>query len=167
MAGWLVVAADFLLDPHDANGIPSGAMDETAKHIVRSFFDWRRNLVLVSSEPTDKVKHWAKTNGMAAWNDVQGDEPSLVEAAIVKRDHYGGVDMVLTGDPTEVRGLLLQGFRVLSLGTPVYMRDEHRPDYEGTVRPWDEVAAQHTGDLELHEDDPRRADEPEDARFTT
>lgn len=167
MAGWLVVCDDFLLDPHDSNGIPSGSMDDIAKQIVRGYMGWRNNIALVSSEPADKVKHWAKTNGLAAFNDVQGDEDALLDYARFKRDHHGGVSMVLTGNPGRVRGLLLNGFRVLSLATPVYERDEHRPDYEASVKPWDAVAAQHTGDLELHEGDPRRAEDRDDVRFTT
>jgi len=167
VAGWLVVATDFLLDPHDANGIPSSAMDEHAKQIVRGYLDWRNNVALVGPEPVEKMKHWAANGGLAAFDDVLGGEDNLLEAARVKRDQYGGVTMVLTGNPVNVRSLLMSGFKVLSLATPVYARDEHRPDYEDVPKSWAEVAAQHTGDVALHSDDPRRDDEQMDARFTT
>lgn len=165
MAGWLVVADDFLLDPHDGSGVPVGAMDEDAVRIVRAFADWRQRTCLVSSADPDALKHWAAARGLAGWDDVVGNEDDLLAAARVKRDQYGGVNLVLTGDPTRVRDLLMAGFRVVSLATPVYLHDEHRPDYEGSVRPWAAVAAQHTGDKALHDSDPRRRDDNSE-RFT-
>lgn len=70
--------------------------------------------------------------------------------------HWGYVvDYCVEPDPAIVVQLLREGYTVLGFFHPYYAKPEWRPDYDETVRPWDDLVRQAREDSTRHANDGR------------
>src|ERR1039458_2622978 len=88
------------------------------------------NLVLVTEQETDKVKHFLSMNAINGHIDVVTLKDSSIAKGMnaLRRDGYI-LDFVISPSTAVTSILYEQGFEVLTYTSPKYARPEWRPDF--------------------------------------
>lgn len=106
--------------------------------------------LVIDSEHDDitEIEHWLMTNGLKRHSLVLLREAHQdgLEAPLLRKIHLGewraqGFDVALyvTADPAVAKAMMTAGVTTLLMAHPAYARPEHRPDYEGGLKPWAEI----------------------------
>lgn len=107
-------------------------------------------VALISDDDEESVKRWLRLNGLKDHPQLVARAPMDHPDATVKRLKQLGVlrsfgcniEFVVEPDPAVATVLLEHGFPVFAALHPQYSRPEFRPDFEGTVVPWDSLVAE-------------------------
>ncbi len=140
----------------DIGGHPS----PHARTLLHALADERYRLAALHDDAhSDTVARWLATEGFPTVHYYQGraigdpDGPQRRALQLRRLVQQGcTIDFVLECDPTNSAYLMGQGHRILHLMNPPFARPEFRPDYDGTMRPWDEIvtSTDHLRELRAH-----------------
>lgn len=125
--------------------IPSGI---TLYHGLSSVYN-----VLLVSDSTDQrqVEHWLalenlNSHGTIIYSDTVLNSKSAEERRLAQvsrlRARGFNIDFVIDPDISVCAALFLSGINILNFGHSSYALPQWRPDYEKSVKPWDEIARQ-------------------------
>jgi hypothetical protein len=154
----VVIVVEGVLQQNNGDGVnPQGT------RLYEGFKDTYR-LVLVSDMlEGDKVEYWLKINGFT-------EHALFLPGLLTDPDKVGGtrlrqlvnirqaqnvVDFVVEPDPQVCAALLHDGIATMNYLHPKYSSPDHRPDWDGSPRPWDTLVAEVTRQEELRAKDVR------------
>ncbi|WP_157407286.1 hypothetical protein [Actinomadura atramentaria] len=87
--------------------------------------------------------------------------PACYVRQVQRLRHTGcPIDVLVTADPGAAALALSKGITTVTFCEPAYTVPEHRPDYDGTVRPWSALTAELHRQRELKAGDRRLSDDP-------
>lgn len=144
----VIVAEGVLINPVAQTPIVLG------KKLYRAFCATERVLLISGETPKDELEGWLFMEGMTGHAEVQYPDPI--------RDHGTGwenwghrvwqvnqlrkrgydIEVIIEPDPQVCAHLLREGFNTMVFTHAAYAIPSWRPDYEGAVRPWDELASE-------------------------
>jgi hypothetical protein len=137
----------------------------TGKHLYEGLSNVA-GIALITDQDPEVVNRWLGLNGFDKHafivpRDVIDPEDLAERRALqVRRLRSYGADvgLVIDSDPMAVRALFRDGVAASLYLSPVYSRPEHRPDYDGEVRPWDDLVAEieRARELRASDDRPRK-----------
>src|ERR1700689_2644990 len=109
-------------------------------------------VVLISDELEDKatLAYWLETEGLqeharVEWSDIvldQFPDPQRRLMQVVNISRVNSVELVLEPDPLVSAELIKEGWNTLTVSYAAYMLPSWRPDWVGTVEPWNELSKQ-------------------------
>lgn len=103
-------------------------------------------LVLISDSPEWETEEWLLTTGLTAHASVVYTEPldtRVMQVNRLKRMGYN-LEMVVDPSPSNVLSLIREGYNCVQFIHAAYSIPAWRPDYEGSVRPWEDLAREVT-----------------------
>lgn len=121
-------------------------------------------VVLVSnSSDQDLLNHWLRLNGfnkhplLVVPRATDGDQIEHIRAKQISRVREAGhvVEFVVEPDPSVSASLLRSGIAVMNYIHPRYSKPEHRPDYDGKIKPWSVLESEVLKQEELRTSDSR------------
>lgn len=141
----VIVAEGVLINPVAQTPIVLG------KKLYRAFCATERVLLISGETPKDELEGWLFMEGMTGHAEVQypdpviniwnADEMRVWQVNQLRKRGYD-IEVVIEPDPGNCAALLKAGFNTMVFTHAAYAIPSWRPDYEGAVRPWDELASE-------------------------
>jgi hypothetical protein len=157
MSGQVGIVLDGVMRKHDQVGLNPGGM-----MLYRALEDYTRVAILATGDP-DRLEHFLKVNKIYdhALLDVtvDSDAPTpagrrLAQVQRLRRSGY--VEFVVEPDPAIAAALVAAGVPTLLFAHPQFAIPTWRPDFDGTVRPWDDLVTELDRQQELRADEDLR-----------
>lgn len=122
---------------------------QTGIGLYHSLCESHRVFLITDDEPK-RTAHWLKLNGLTRHMRLIGtDVTDPLEDAAKRRAQLAmiraegePIAFVVDPNPAVAKSLLLAGLPTLLFVHPQYSRPSFRPDYQGRVIPWAELAAE-------------------------
>lgn len=158
MASTVALVVDGVLRRSVGDGvIPHGSI------LYHGLKETSRLALLTNDTDIDAVMHWLDVNGfrehpyLLPTRDTDLGDLGERRMRQVQRLREAGcpVDLLVEPDPSISALAIRNGIAVLSFVAPRYSRPYFRPDYDGSIRPWDELTAEVVMQQELRAQDPR------------
>lgn len=152
-----MVIEGVLLKPVSSSPIPQGLLLYRALVSVSS-------VVLVSNETSQaEMENWLLVNGITGYADLFC-QPGIYRLAQINRLRSQGraLDLVIEPDLENIYDLHMAGYDCLHFLTTSYAIPSWRPDYQHSVRPWEELASEIEASARMKAADTRLMDREED-----
>lgn len=103
-------------------------------------------LILISDAPEWETEEWLLTTGLTAHAQVVYTTPSDSRLSQVNRLKNMGynLEMVIDPSPSNILMLVRAGYNCMQFIHAAYSVPAWRPDYQGSVRPWEEMSREVT-----------------------
>jgi hypothetical protein len=124
------------------------------------------NIVLVA-DSAEPMKDWLDLECVFGYTQVKYPEECLdlsprlmrlMQVSQIQQQGYA-IRLVVEPDPGVAAHLLVNGYNVLNFLHSTYSLPEWRPDWDGTVRPWEELSAVVARNARLRAEDKRAKEE--------
>ncbi len=121
------------------------------------------SIAVVSDLDPEKALHWLKVNEFDQHSYFVPSEPTDPEGIGERRvlqlqrlRAFGcDVQFLVDCNPEIARSVYLNGFPCMLYLSPQYLRPEHRPDFSGEIKPWDEMVDEVDRVIEIRTSDSR------------
>lgn len=119
-------------------------------------------IVLFVDSSTHQAAQWLSLNNINGWvtaiannEDIEIGEKRLKQIKTLRADGITDKLLLIDSNPRAIEAVFPLGINGLLFVSPKYAEPNHRPDYDGAVKPWKSLVKQLEWQDEMYEKDSR------------
>jgi hypothetical protein len=123
-------------------------------------------MAVIADGDSARTSQWMGQNHLNFWLGGTNDagleamdigEKRLAQLTRLRANGMTNIELLIDSNPMSIEKVFSKGINCLLFVAPRYAEPNHRPDYDGTVKPWKSLVKEMDWQDEMYENDPRLA----------